>query len=172
MIGAPQFWPREPRRLLRSVTSERGAALLEDGLVFMLLLTLLFGIIGFGHALYTYHFLSNAAREATRWASVRGYTCTDLAGGCPAAAADVQTYISNVSGMGLNPAKMTVTTTWLPSPNPSGRTAVFVPPCATYPNYPGCVVQVQVVYKYNFLLPLLPSSAFNMQSTSQMVISQ
>jgi len=147
--------------------SERGDDAVETALTIVLLLTLLFGILAFGQALYTYHFVANAARVATRWASVRGYSCKGLAGGCPAAASDVTTYVANVAGLGLNPAKLTVNTTWLPSPSTS-----FKPPCSTYSNYPGCVVQVQVVYNYNFLLPLLPSSSFNMQSTSQMVISQ
>jgi Flp pilus assembly protein TadG len=149
------------------VGSERGATLVESAVVMTLLLTLLFGIIGFGHALYTYHFVCHVAREATRWASVRGSTCTVLAGGCPAAASDVQTFVANVSGMGLNAASITATTTWLPSPSSS-----FAAPCSTTANAPGCVVQVQVVYQYKFLFPLLPSSTINMQSTSRMVISQ
>jgi Flp pilus assembly protein TadG len=168
LIRARQFWLQGPQRLLRRVRSERGATLVESALVIILLLTLLFGIIAFGHALYTYHFVSHAAREATRWASVRGYTCpVGVLDACQAQPSDVQTYVKNVSGMGLDPTRITVNTTWLPSPSTS-----VVPPCATYNNYPGCVVQVQVVYRYNFILPFLPTSAFNMQSTSQMVISQ
>lgn len=167
MNRAQQFWLREQMRLRRSMGSEDGATSLETALVITLLLALLFGILAFSHALYTYHFVANAAREATRWASVRGYDCKGLAGGCPAAASDVQAYVSNVSGMGLNPANITVNTTWLPSPS-----TAYAPPCSTHNNYPGCVVQVQVVYKYNFFLPFLPTSSFNMQSTSQMVISQ
>ena len=138
--------------------------MVETALMLSVLLVMMFGIVGFGHALYTYNFVSNAAREATRWASVRGQTCTGLSGGCPASASDVQTYVSNVSGMGLDPAKITATTTWIAPPN---NLAV----CKTQPNNPGCVVEVQVQYSYQFLLPLLPSG-FKMQSTSQMVISQ
>jgi Flp pilus assembly protein TadG len=164
---AQRFWLREQKRLHPSLGGENGETSIESALVISLLLALLFGIIAFSHALYTYHFVANAAREATRWASVRGHDCKGLTGGCPAAASDVQTYVSNVSGMGLNPANITVNTTWLPSPS-----TAFVPPCSTYNNYPGCVVQVQVVYKYNFFLPFLPTSSFNMQSTSRMVISQ
>ncbi len=144
--------------------------MVETALMLSMLLVMMFGIIGFGHALYTYHFVSNAAREATRWASVRGYTCPNnlpiLSGGCPASVSDVQTYVSNVSGMGLDPAKITATTTWVAPPN---NLAI----CSTqnHQNYPGCVVQVQVKYSYQFVFPLLPSG-FTIQSTSQMVISQ
>jgi Flp pilus assembly protein TadG len=148
----------------QSARKQRGSTMVETALMLSVLLVMMFGIIGFGHALYTYHFVSNAAREATRWASVRGHTCTALSGGCPASTSDVQTYVSNVSGMGLDPAKITATTTWIAPPN---NLAV----CKTQPNNPGCVVEVQVQYSYQFLLPILPSG-FTMQSTSQMVISQ
>src|SRR4029077_8711371 len=55
--------------------SERGATLVEYAFVFILFLTLIFGISGFGHALYVYHHVNNAAKEATRYAAVRGYLC-------------------------------------------------------------------------------------------------
>jgi len=157
-------------RSLRSARKQRGSTMVETALMLSVLLVMMFGIVGFGHALYTYHFVSNAAREATRWASVRGYTCPKdlpiLSGGCPASASDVQTYVSNVSGMGLDPAKITATTTWVAPPN---NLAI----CSTpgHQNYPGCVVQVQVKYSYQFVFPLLPSG-FTIQSTSRMVISQ
>ncbi len=98
---------------------ERGTTLLESAVMISLLLLMMFGIIGFGTALYTYHFVSNTAREATRWASVRGSTCTGgLSGGCPAADTDVNAYVQNLStGIGLDPTKVTTTTTWVAPPN-------------------------------------------------------
>jgi Flp pilus assembly protein TadG len=129
------------------------------------LLVMMFGVVGFGTALYTYHFVANTAREATRWASVRGFTCGGLSGGCPANDSDVNTYVQNLStGVGLDPTKVTTTTTWVAPPN---NLAI----CTSQPNSPGCVVKVQVQYSFQFLFPLLPSG-FTMQSTSQMVISQ
>jgi Flp pilus assembly protein TadG len=162
LICEPQSRIRE---LLRKAEDERGDALLESALMLIFLLSVLFGIVGFGHALYTYNFVSNAARDATRWSSVRGFTCAGLAGGCPATAANVQTYVSGVPGMGLDTTKITATTTWVAPPN---SLAI----CAAHSNYPGCVVQVQVQYQYKFIFPLLPKSTYTMQSTSQMVISQ
>ena len=162
MICEPQSRFRE---LLRRAEDERGDALLESALMLIFLLSVLFGIVGFGHALYTYNFVSNAARDATRWSSVRGFTCAGLAGGCPATAANIQTYVSGVPGMGLNTNNITATTTWVAPPN---SLAI----CATHSNNPGCVVQVKVVYQYKFIFPLLPKSTYTMQSTSQMVISQ
>jgi Flp pilus assembly protein TadG len=145
--------------------NQLGSALVEQALVLTILLAVIFGIIDSGRALYTYHFVSQAAREATRWASVRGSTCVGLTGGCPADAGDVQTYVANVSGMGLNPAKITATATWPIKPYSS-------PACAASNNKPGCVVQVQVDYAFQFILPFLPSTGFTMSSTSQMVITQ
>jgi Flp pilus assembly protein TadG len=142
--------------------SERGTTLLESAVMISVLLLMMFGIIGFGTALYTYHFVSNTAREATRWASVRGHSCT---GGCEASSGDVNTYVQSLStGIGLDPTKVTTTTTWVAPP---GNLAM----CTSPPNSPGCVVKVQVQYSFQFLFPLLPSG-FTMQSTSQMVISQ
>jgi len=145
---------------------QRGTTILESAVMISVLLVMMFGVVGFGNALYTYHFVSNTAREATRWASVRGNTCTGgLAGGCPANDADVNAYVQNLStGIGLDPTKVTTTTTWVAPPNNLAA-------CTTKPNSPGCVVKVQVQYSFQFLFPLLPSG-FTMQSTSQMVISQ
>src|SRR5580658_7251394 len=78
------------KRLRLDRNSQRGTTILESAVMISVLLVMMFGVIGFGNALYTYHFVSNTAREATRWASVRGSTCTGgLAGGCPANDADV-----------------------------------------------------------------------------------
>jgi hypothetical protein len=37
---------------------------------------------------------------------------------------------------------------------------------------PGCMVQVQVQYPFQFDLPLLPTGTYQMSSTAAMVISQ
>jgi Flp pilus assembly protein TadG len=153
------------RHLQPNRARQRGTTLLESAVMISVLLLMMFGVVGFGTALYTYHFVSNTAREATRWASVRGATCGGLSGGCPAGDTDVNAYVQNLStGIGLDPTKVTTTTTWVAPPN---NLAV----CTTLPKSPGCVVKVQVQYSFQFLFPLLPSG-FTMQSTSQMVISQ
>jgi Flp pilus assembly protein TadG len=157
------------KRLRLDRNSQRGTTILESAVMISVLLVMMFGVIGFGNALYTYHFVSNTAREATRWASVRGTTCPlnppVLSGGCPADDTDVTAYVQTLStGIGLDPTKVTTTTTWVAPPN---NLAI----CTTQPKSPGCVVKVQVEYSFQFLFPLLPSG-FTMQSTSQMVISQ
>ena len=139
---------------------ERGANLLEYALVLTLLLALLFAVIDFGRGLYAYHFVSNAAREGTRYAMVRGSTCTFP--GCPATSSTIANYLDNVPA-GIDPNQLSVTTTW----NPGGSAS-----CNGVPNAPGCVVEVAVSYNFNFMLPFLPKSTVVMQSSSEMIISQ
>jgi Flp pilus assembly protein TadG len=142
---------------------ERGSNLLEYGVILTLFLTMLFGVIDFGRALYAYHFVADAAREGTRYAIVRGSTCplSECPSG-PASTMDIQNYIKNVPS-GIDPAQLTVTPLW----NPSGSAT-----CNGTPNAPGCVVEVQVSYNFSFMLPFMPQSSVVMTSSSQMIISQ
>jgi len=80
--------------------NERGGTLVEFALAITILLTLIFGIMDFSQAMYAYHFVSNAAREASRYASLRGSTFTTacaspppLAYACEAAPADITAYV-------------------------------------------------------------------------------
>jgi Flp pilus assembly protein TadG len=139
---------------------QRGSVLVEQALTIAFLLTVLFGIVDCGRLLYTYHFVSNEAREAARWASVRSQTSSlgqaDKNG--------IQTLVRNVPGMGLNSTSITSDIHWITPPNGA--------PGCTNVNKPGCVVKVQVNYAYNFMFPFLPGNPINMQSTSEMVITQ
>ena len=140
--------------------------MVEFALMIPLLFTLLFGIIDFGRALYAYHFVSDAAREATRWASVRGSSCTGLEA-CPAQAQDVTDYVAHIAPPGINTSasRLTVNTNWVSPPNSLGV-------CRTQPKNPGCAVEVTVNYRFKFILPFLPSGTYRMRSTAEMVISQ
>jgi Flp pilus assembly protein TadG len=132
---------------------DRGSALVEFAAVFTVLFMFLFAIMDLSRALYTYHFVADAAREGTRYAMVRGSTCTSWTTACPAAASDIQTYLKSVPA-GINPASLTATTTWTPN------------------NTPGSIVQVQVQYSFQPIFPFIPKTALVMTSTSQVVISQ
>ncbi len=145
--------------------NERGGTLVEQALVLAALLMVLFGIIDFGRALYTYTFVSNAAREATRWASVRSAS-TPLPGGAATNTNITQQFFTNIAGMALDPNKVTVNTNWIPGPDNR-------PVCSPAPkNNAGCVVKVQVKYDYKFMFPFLPTPTTTMTSTSEMVITQ
>ncbi len=112
------------------------------------LLLFLFGTINLALAVYAYNFTSYAAREATRYAAVRGSSSST-----PAAATDVTNFVF-AQAHSLDNSNLKVTTTW--SPN----------------NNPGSLVQVQVQYKFIFNMFLVKLSPVNLTSSSQMVITQ
>jgi Flp pilus assembly protein TadG len=167
---------------------ERGAALVEYALTFVVFMTLIFGIGGFGHALYVYHFVNNAAKEATRWAAVNGYTCnadsscngTGNMNNGPANAADVTNFVKTITPQSIDSTKVTVTACGV-----SGGTACAAStpdictkgPAVTgvagspIPNYPTCTVQVQVQYTFSYILPLIQTTPLTVSSTSEMVIA-
>jgi Flp pilus assembly protein TadG len=164
---------------------ERGSTLVEFGLVLIMMFAILFGIIDFGRALYTYHFVTNAAREGTRYAIVRGANCNNTTGQlgvCPAYASDVTTYVQNLAvGIGIDKNSLFVTPTWS-APSYSASNCTVNQQTGLYDN-PGCVVQVNVQYAFKFIFPLMPTTTCQvgsppinasicMTSTSQMVISQ
>jgi Flp pilus assembly protein TadG len=132
---------------------QRGSGLPEMAIVATALLALMFGIIDFGRAMYTYSFVTQLARAGARWAIVRGTGCT-LLDSCTATSAELQTYVQSLA-VGMNTSKITATLQ-LPS---SCQAA-------------GCPVLITVKYPFSFMTGILPSAAFNMSSSSQMVISQ
>jgi len=151
-------------------TGENGTSLVEFALVFILLITIMFGVMGFGHALYVYHFVNNEGKEATRWAAVNGSTCgadgscngTGYMNNTPASATDVNTYVQNHIPPGIDPAKVTTSacgvkggTACAASTPKVCTTAVGTLPAT--PNYPGCTVEVTVSYPFQFSFPLLNS---------------
>jgi Flp pilus assembly protein TadG len=162
---------RHATAALRRLKREDGSTLVEFAFVFMILITMILGIIEFSRALYAYHFVSGAARQATRWAAVNGSTCSGD-GSCPyatgAGPADITSYVTSHVQAGIDASQITV--------NPGGESfwpvnADSPPVCITTQNSPGCTVQVQVSYNFNFLIPFIHSSAITLSSTSQMIIS-
>ena len=101
------------------VGDERGDAMVEFALGASLLFMVVCGIIVMAQALYTYNVLSEAAREGTRYAIVRGSAC-HFATACPASAANIQTYVQNLGFPAINPNNMTAVTAW--SAYPVGTT--------------------------------------------------
>jgi Flp pilus assembly protein TadG len=67
---------------MRSVQNEEGSALVEFALSSVVLFMTLFGLMASCTALYSYLFVAEAAREASRYAIVRGDSCTGLSD-CP-----------------------------------------------------------------------------------------
>src|SRR5580693_2846303 len=113
---------------------QRGSSLPETMIVMGLLLGLMFGIIDFGRAMYTYSFVAQLARQGARWAIVRGTSCTVL-DNCSATSAEVQTYVRSLSEGATVPASISVSYT----PVTSG---------CSIPAAPGCAIAVTVSYPF------------------------
>ena len=180
----------------RHNSKQRGATLYEFAAILPILLFLMVGIIDFGRAMYAYHFVSGAARAATRWAGVRGASCNNkYVTPCPAAGSDINTYIHTLTppGMYVTSAAGCTTATvgclTINCPTCVNSSTDFVWPGTTTtggvagsdctnggnnpPNTPGCVVQVQVEYTFGVGVPLFGhGNNLILTSTSEMVISQ
>jgi Flp pilus assembly protein TadG len=166
---------------------ELGASLVEYAFVLIVFLTLIFAVNGFGHALFVYHHLDHVTREATRYASVRGYNCdkgetvpscqasnsaSGIAG--PTTEADVTAYVASITPPSIDSSKFTVTicgvklgTVCSASTAPACKGG---DPLFKAINYPSCTTSVQVQYTYKFIFPLIGTIPINMSSTSEMTI--
>ena len=176
-----------------------GASLVEYAFILIIFFAVIFSISGFGHVLFAYHFVNEAAKEATRYAAVKGSTCANDAdgGSCqstnsasgtagPTSQSDVAAYVTSITPQSIDPTKLTVTATW---PGPASPPLCFhdvtlkdgtvVPKLPD--KSPGCTAQVTVAYPYTFIFPLLPTTTtttapcttagFCLSSTSEMFIS-
>ncbi len=160
-------------RMVPGEQSERGMSVVETAVACAVLLAMLFGIFQMSPALYTYHYISEAAREGTRWAIVRGSTsCTNTPNltDCGATAAQISSYVKGLDYPAIVPAKMTVTPSFLSasSTQPTTWSACTTGTC----NAPGNLVKVQVQYSFPLGLPFISSTTLNLSSTSQLVIAQ
>jgi Flp pilus assembly protein TadG len=137
-------------------------------------MTMLLGIADFSRALYAYHNVSSAAREASRYAAVRGTTCSTAPSSCTAAnsasgtaghtsQADIQAFVDNSTPLGVN-TKVTATITW------SGKSNDGSGACGSANPAPGCTVQVATAYNFNFMFPFVSKSTLTMNSTSQTTV--
>jgi Flp pilus assembly protein TadG len=128
--------------------SDRGQATIEFAMTSVVFFLLVFGIMNFSLAVYSFNQVANAAREGTRYASVRGATASS-----PAGSDDVARFVKNEAA-GLNPGNITVSTTWNPD------------------NNPGSFVTVDVQYQFAFVMPFLNLPQLSLESSSQLVITQ
>jgi Flp pilus assembly protein TadG len=171
---------------------ERGASLVEYAFVVILFFSLVFGISGFGHALFVYHHLNNAAKEATRYAAVRGLTCsndnscltTNSASGItgPTTVADVRAYVQSITPPSIDSTQLKIAVCGVAGTTCSSPITGAPDVCntAATANTPGCTAQVQVAYAYQFIFPLVAASStitspctnpgWCLNSTSEMII--
>jgi Flp pilus assembly protein TadG len=131
----------------------------EFALSSAILFLFMFGIFAFCSALYAYNYVSEAAREASRYAMVRGSSCSGLSD-CAITSGQVRTYVRNLGYPGINTNNLTASASWSGAYSPS--------------NSPGNTVSITVTYNYPLDIPYWPQSGSILQLTSksQMVISQ
>lgn len=186
------------KALLRSRLSRAdGQTLVEFAIALGIFLATTVGIIILCVALFDYEYVDFAAREAVRWAAVRGSDCylssqtmpgcSSLSGATPT---DIQNYVQQLGYPLIDTSKLTasniqvnwyslvyatnsstgnVYATW---PAPPCDTAN--PPTGTACNQPGNAVQVIISYPFSFpvSIPFVGSFAPTVTGISQMVISQ
>ena len=152
-----------PLRRFRRLGAETGSGLIEYALIFLLFMTMILGIADFGRLLYAFHFVSNTARDATRWAAVNGATCNlDLSCAAPASHTDIETHVKQNVPAGLDSTKLfpvasfPSTTANCTGKNPN--------------NSPGCNVDVVVTYTFNFVFPFVSNKTLTLSSESTTVI--
>ena len=158
---------------------QSGSALVEFALSGAILITMLFGVIEFGYALYTYQYVNEVARELTRYAIVRGSACSSSSSmpncGFTDTGATLQTYAQSIYGYpGINTNNLTVATTWYSPVKNSDGTIKSWSACGSGSgcNKPGYMVQVTVTYPFVLNIPFVPQRTMSVSSNSFMVISQ
>lgn len=156
---------------MKALMQENGNSLVEFALSSSVLFMLMFGIIQFSMGLYTYNFLTYAAKDAARFAMVRGSNCTNLTG-CNQYAASfsaIQTFVASEGYPGVNPASIAVTPSWTceavgpNNPNAGLQNANC--------NAPGDMVTVTLKYPYTLNIPFWKPTLMTFSATSSMVIS-
>jgi len=147
---------------IRRKKRDSGSTFVEFALVATMFMTVIYATFDLGRALYAYDWVSTTARQATRYAMVRGKDCQGLSSGCPAGADDVTTYVRGLA-TGIDTSQLTVTSGCY-----YGTTRLSDLPCTAASGTPNSV-QVQVQYNFKFLSPLLYRS-WTMHSISQRVV--
>ncbi len=137
------------------LSNEEGSTLVEFAISTSVLFMALFGIISLSLALYSYNFIAEAARDATRYAIVRGSSCLGLSD-CGIAQSGLNTYVQGLNYPGIDSTQLSATASWSPD------------------NNPGSTVSVTVTYNFPMSIPFWvhSGSIIRMSSTSSMVISQ
>ena len=156
---------------MRRSSGCKGSALIETALCFTVLFTTLLGISELAIVAYSYHSLSEVARQTSRWAAVRGSVSCGPKGSaavvnCDATASNIQTF---AVGLGYVSAltSSNVSVAWCNPPT----NGVADTKCTTT-NSPGNLVKVTVSYQVPLVLPMISSNLITMSSTSKMLITQ
>ncbi len=134
---------------------ERGATLIEFAFVFLAFVLLTVGLMELGRGIWTYTTLAHACRQGARFAIVHGKSnpIKDGQDKDITEAAIAGTVKGNV--IGLDPSRVTVTTTWTPD------------------NERGSRVDIQVTYPFELVTGtlILPQGALHLRARSRMIVA-
>ena len=100
----------------------RGSTIVEFSLVFIILLTLVLGIFEIGRTVWNYNTVAYAARQATRFASVR----SAMGAANYSVSPNPIDQVAKTNAPGLDPNLLTVTKTWTPDNSPGSRVQITV----------------------------------------------
>lgn len=106
------------RRLTRFLQDRRGVAAVEFAFVAPVIFMLTIGTIDVGRLVFSWSSLDHLAREATRYASVRGADSLS-----PMTQTQLEAYVTNRL-IGMDPNDLTITVDWTPNNNPGGTVSV------------------------------------------------
>jgi Flp pilus assembly protein TadG len=168
----PSSVPRGLRllaRMHRTLRAQAGSSIVEFAMVSSILFSLVFGLLAICMALYTYNVVAEIAREATRYAIVRGSACSiKTFSNCNIDQSGLQTHVQGIGGSfpGITPSSLTVTASAI------SATGTICTPTLKPCNKPGNPVKVTVTYAFPLVIPFVPRRTLTMSSTSQMTISQ
>jgi Flp pilus assembly protein TadG len=137
--------------------NEEGSALVETAFSLPILVIITVGLIELCLMFYTHAYISELAREGSRYAMLHGPTCLTApnATPCQASSADVNAYVSAINLPNLGGGTMTPVTTF----GAGGQVA-------------GGTVIVTVTYRFPFSVPFMAKSTITMRSASTMTIVQ
>lgn len=162
----------------RQLGSETGGTLVETAISFSLLFLLVFGILEGSLAVYSYHYISHAARQGARYAMVRGASWGSACGdytdaGCTATSDQISQYVQNLGFPGIDGSQITVTVQCAASSGTGfGTLGSYGSSC----NAAGSEVQVTVSYPFSVPVAGINGSCNSptklcMSTTSEMVIA-
>ena len=126
---------------------DKGAAIAEMAIAFPVFILLFLGVVDFARAMWTYNTLEHAAREVTRYASVHSEDS-----GAPVNLAQLKAYAYNRCS-GLDPDRLTVRANYVPS------------------NTLGAKVNIDLIYNFSPVVPVLPDSVKRLVGSAQMRVT-
>ena len=157
----------------RAMGSDQGAALVEFAIASSIFFLLLFAVFSFALGFYTFHYVSHAAREGSRWAMVRGSACATYSSTtpCPAQESDIADYVKGLAYPGINSAEHMTVKVFTASYNTSTSTWTSCDEGVTC-NAPGNQIKVVVSYDFPLNIPFWSRESITVSSTSTQIISQ